>query len=108
MPSLHAFSCIYLYNFVNGYIFSVSYVNMILFQMSMEIFIGFTDGTRHHSCNLASTSWFIYSPIGQLDASRGTCLGSSTNNMNTISSLSCLDMLLYMVFFVLILGSTLS
>ena len=49
--------------------------------MSFEWFIGFEDGTSHHTCNLASTIWVIYSPSGQLVASRGAFLGPATNNV---------------------------
>ena len=49
--------------------------------MSSEWFIGFADGASHHTCNLASAAWVIYSPSGQLVSSRGTCLGPTTNNV---------------------------
>ena len=49
--------------------------------MSSEWFIGFTDGASHHTCNLASATWVIYSPLEQLVASRGACLGPATNNV---------------------------
>ena len=49
--------------------------------MSVEWFICFEYGTSHHTCNLASAAWVIYSPSGQLVASEGTCLGPATNNV---------------------------
>ena len=49
--------------------------------MSSDRFIGFTDGTSHHTCNLASAAWVIYSPSGQLVASGGACLGPASNNV---------------------------
>ena len=49
--------------------------------MSSERFVGFADGASHHTCNLASVAWVIYSPSGQLVASRGACLGNASNNM---------------------------
>ena len=49
--------------------------------MSSEWFIGFADGGSHHTCNLASAAWVIYSPSGQLVASGGACLGLATNNV---------------------------
>ena len=49
--------------------------------MSSEWFVGFTDGASRHTCNLDSVAWVIYSPLGQLVASRGTCLGPATNNV---------------------------
>ena len=49
--------------------------------MSSEWFVGFVDGTSHHTCNLASTAWVIDSPLGQLVASGGAFLGPTTNNV---------------------------
>ena len=49
--------------------------------MSFEWFVGFTDGASPHTCNLASAVWVIYSPLGQLVASGGACLGLATNNV---------------------------
>ena len=49
--------------------------------MSFERFIGFADGASHHTCNLASATWVIYSPSGQLVASGGACLGPASNNV---------------------------
>ena len=49
--------------------------------MSSEWFIGFSDGTSHHTYNFASAAWVIYSPSGQLVASGGACLGPATNNV---------------------------
>ena len=49
--------------------------------MSSKWFLGFADGTSRHTWNLASAAWVIYSPLGQLVASRGSCLGPATNNM---------------------------
>ena len=49
--------------------------------MSSERYIGFPDGTSHHTCNLASAAWVINSPSGQLVASGGTCLGPASNNV---------------------------
>ena len=49
--------------------------------MSSEKYIGFADGTSHHTCNLASAAWVIYSPSGQLVATGGACLGPYSNNV---------------------------
>ena len=49
--------------------------------MSAKWFVGFTDGTSHHTCNLAPVAWVIYSPSGQPIASGGTFLGPTTNNV---------------------------
>ena len=52
-----------------------------MFQKSTKSFIGFTDGTSRHTCNLASTAWVIYAPTSQLVTFGGVCLGPITNNM---------------------------
>ena len=49
--------------------------------MSSKWYIGFTDGVNHHTCNLASVAWVIYSPSGQLVAVGGACLGPASNNV---------------------------
>ena len=50
--------------------------------MSMEYFsyIGFGDGASHHTQNLASATWVIYTPMGQVLSSGGVCLRPSSNN----------------------------
>ena len=49
--------------------------------MSSECFLGFAYGTSRHTCNLASVTWVIYSPSGQLVAARGACLGPASKNV---------------------------
>ena len=49
--------------------------------MSAELFVGFADGTSLNTCNLASATWVIYSPSGQLVSSGGAFLGPATNNV---------------------------
>ena len=49
--------------------------------MSLEWFVGFTDGSKRHTCNLSSVAWVIYAPTRQLVASGGTFLGLATNNV---------------------------
>ena len=49
--------------------------------MSSERFVGFADGVSHHTSNLASAAWVIYSPSGQLVSSGGAYLGSASNNV---------------------------
>ena len=49
--------------------------------MSSERYIGFANGTSHHTCNLASVAWVIYSPSGQLVAAGGASLGPASNNV---------------------------
>ena len=47
----------------------------------MTTFTGFSDGANHYTLNIASASWVLYSPTGDLVSSGGVCLGSSTNNL---------------------------
>ena len=49
--------------------------------MSSKMYVGFTDGASRHTCNLASAAWVIYSPLGQLVAAGGACLGPASNNV---------------------------
>ena len=49
--------------------------------MSSERFVGFTNGASHHTCNLASAAWVIYSPSGHLVAYAGVFLGPTTNKV---------------------------
>ena len=49
--------------------------------MSFERFVGFADGASRHTCNLALATWVIYSPLGQLVAIGGACLGPASNNV---------------------------
>ena len=47
-----------------------------LWQMLMEssAYIGFADGASRHTQNLASATWVIYTPTGQVLSSGGGCL----------------------------------
>ena len=44
-------------------------------------FYSFTDGAFHHTLNLASASWVLYSPTKDLVSSREVCIGPATNNI---------------------------
>ena len=46
-----------------------------------SIYIGFIDGASHHTQNLASATWVIYTPMGQVLSSGGVCLRPSLNNV---------------------------
>ena len=52
-------------------------------QMSMEssTYIGFADGAIRHTQHLASASWVIYTPRGQVLSSGGVCLRPYSNNV---------------------------
>ena len=49
--------------------------------MESSIYIGFVDGARRHTQNLASASWAIYTPTGQVLSLGGVCLRPSSNNV---------------------------
>ena len=44
-------------------------------------FYNFTDGACHHTLNLASTAWVLYSPAYELFSSGAVCIGLATNNI---------------------------
>ena len=44
-------------------------------------FYGFDDGACHHTLNLASVAWVLYSSAEDLVSSGVVCLGPATNNI---------------------------
>jgi ribonuclease HI len=46
-----------------------------------KVFIGYADGAGQHTRRLASATWVIFTPQGQLLSSGGICLGDTTNNV---------------------------
>ena len=50
-----------------------------------EVFIGYADGASRHTRRLASATWVIFTPQGQLLSSGGICLGDTTNNVTEYS-----------------------
>ena len=50
-------------------------------SLDSPIYVGFEDGTSHHTWNLASTAWVIYSPTRKKIKLGGICLGLATNNV---------------------------
>jgi len=44
-------------------------------------FYGFVDGACHHTLNLASAAWVLYSPAEDLVSSGAVCIGPATNNI---------------------------
>jgi ribonuclease HI len=46
-----------------------------------EVYVGFADGASRHTRRLASATWVIFTPFGQLMSSGGICLGEATNNV---------------------------
>ena len=58
--------------------------------MSTEylIYVGFTDGSSHHTKKSASAAWVIYTPTSQVLYSGGVCLRPSSNNIVEYSSVT--------------------
>jgi ribonuclease HI len=46
-----------------------------------KVYFGFADGTSRHTQTLASTTWVIFTPGGQLLSSGGIFLGDAINNV---------------------------
>ena len=44
-------------------------------------FYGFANGACHHTLNLSSAAWVLYSPAEDLVSSGVICLGPATNNI---------------------------
>ena len=44
-------------------------------------FYGFANGACHHTLNLASTAWVLYSPAYDLVSSGVVCIGLATNSI---------------------------
>jgi ribonuclease HI len=51
------------------------------------VYVGFADGTSHHTRNLATTAWVIYSSEGLLVYSGGVFLGTSMNKVVEYSAI---------------------
>ena len=49
--------------------------------MDYSIYIGFANGSNHHTQNSASAAWVIYTPTGQVLSSGGMCLHLYLNNV---------------------------
>jgi ribonuclease HI len=57
-----------------------------------EVFIGYANGASWHTQRLASASWVIFTPQGQLLSSGAISLGDTTNNVveyNTVIEFLC-------------------
>ena len=46
-----------------------------------SVYVGFIDGASLRTQNSASTTWVIYTPMGQVLSSGGVCLRNSSNNI---------------------------
>ena len=44
-------------------------------------FYGFADGAFHHTLNLTSAAWVLYSPAEDLVSLGAICIGPATNNI---------------------------
>ena len=51
--------------------------------MSTEylVYLGYDDGATHHTQDIASSSWVIYTPEGHVVSLGGVCLQPSSNNV---------------------------
>jgi len=55
--------------------------------MESSVYLGFAYGSSHHTQNLASAAWVVYSPEGLLVSSGGVCPRPSTNNVVEYSAI---------------------
>ena len=51
-----------------------------------EVLFGYVDSASRNTRRLASTSWVIFTPQGQLLSFGGICLGDTTNNVAEYSA----------------------
>jgi hypothetical protein len=61
--------------------FLMSYFSLWKMSSESKVFIGFIDGVSWHTWRLASATWVIFTPEGQLLSSGGIYLGDTTNNV---------------------------
>ena len=50
-------------------------------SMDCSVHVVYTDGACRHTYNLASATWVIYTPEGQVVSFGGVCLQPSSNNV---------------------------
>ena len=68
--------------FQYGFEFSVCIcLYHVLGRAEQMAFYGFPDGACHHTLNLASAAWVLYSPAYDLVSSGAVCIGPTTNNI---------------------------
>ena len=48
---------------------------LLIVQMFVTPYVGFTDGASRNTCNLSSVAWVIYNPDGELIDLQGIRLG---------------------------------
>ena len=51
-----------------------------------EVFVGYADGASWHTRSLASATWVMFTPQGQLLSFGGICLGDTINNVTEYST----------------------
>jgi hypothetical protein len=69
--------------------FPVIFVFSLLIELSLgwymstesSVYLGVVDGGSHHTWNLASAAWVVYSLEGLLASSGGVCLCPSMKNV---------------------------
>ena len=67
------------YYLQDGFEFSVHTCLYHVLVMQMD-FYSFADGAFHHTLNIASAAWVLYSPAEDLVSSGAVCIGLATNN----------------------------
>ena len=73
------FQCAFsIFNMVLSFSVHIYLYHVLVMQMD---FYGFADGACHHTLNLASTAWVLYSPAEDLVNSGAVCIGPATNNI---------------------------
>ena len=68
------------HNGQDGFEFSVHICLYHVLVMHMD-FYGFVDSSFHHTLNLTSDAWVLYSPAEDLVSSGAVCIGPATNNI---------------------------
>ena len=56
------------------------FLSLLQMEHTSNWYMGFVDGARIWSPNLALAAWFIYSPLHELIHIDGLCMGTATNN----------------------------
>ena len=50
-------------------------------SLKYSVYVGYVDVSIHHTHNLASVAWVIYTSTGHVVSSGGVCLWPSSNNV---------------------------
>ena len=58
------------------------FLSLLQMEHTSNWYMGFTDGAKRWSPNLASAAWVIYSPSHELILIDEICMGATTNNQD--------------------------